>query len=531
MDLGFKRHRPVDESWDGLEIHFLDLTSLKLRAGYFVPFIVSRRLSSREVVPPEKFEEKLSPVLVEISRFTASIADSFTVFVAGGWIPKQHEEVRKEMERSHLVILDQRDIQAVVNAVGRSAQLKSLVSGLVYSLGREALSPYLPGRPARGGRFFGRSDKLKTVLSRKGSGGNFTIVGNRRIGKTSLLKEVKSQLRLTNSKILSAELYGSKCNSTIDVLYSLLAELDPRNATKVMAEIDFPQNFPRHIHSLAEKRGVEVAVFIDELDRILEFDEKQGYQLLHLLRNTFEHENCRIIFAGFRKAMDAMDRDDTPLFNFTHRIELTRLSREETNEMVARPLALLGLDVSQDMVASIFRETDGQPELIQVFGSAILRFAEEQQRVPDPTSLLEIVFRNDIFEQKVLATFIANANNIEQLVVYLLIRRAGRSNIAGYEFSHADIGSLLSAAGLHNVGTKEIYALTKNLTTGGIIARVTGAAWKYRFTIPQLARYCVGMDIDYLIESTLGKLDRSVDVIWDESDEERISDSAPDLEV
>lgn len=530
MDLGLKRHRPVEERRDSsLEIHYLDLTPLKLRAGYFTPFVLSSRLSSREVVPTEKIEEKLSPVLAEVSRFAASVSDSFTVFVAGGLIPQQHEEVRKEMERSHLAILDQRDIQALANATGKPAQLKCLVAGLIRSLGREVLSPYMPGKPALGGRFFGRSGQLKTVLSKKG-GGNFTIVGNRRIGKTSLLKEIKSQL-LTHSTIKASELYGSTFNSTIDVLQKLLTDLfeSSQRALKIMEEVDFPQNVPRQIQSLAEKRGV--AVFFDELDHVLEFDRRQGYQLIHILRNTFEHENCRIFFAGFRKVMAAMERDTTPLFNFTSRIELARLSREETSEMVTRPLSLLGCDVSQDLVAAIFRETDGQPELIQLFCSAILRCAEREQRVPDPVSLLEIVFGSDAFEQKVLGTFMANANHIEQLVVYMLIRRAGRSNIAGYEFSYADIGRLLSEAGLYNIGMNEIYALTKNLKTAGTIAELPGAKGKYRFTIPQLARYCVSMDIDYLIESALVKIDRSVDTIWDESEEEQVSSPALGLEI
>ena len=51
-----------------------------------------------------------------------------------------------------------------------------------------------PGRPASGGRLFGRSKVLNEIVSGK-TVRNYTIVRNRRICKTSLLHEVRASVR------------------------------------------------------------------------------------------------------------------------------------------------------------------------------------------------------------------------------------------------------------------------------------------------------------------------------------------------
>ncbi|MEZ4613924.1 MAG: hypothetical protein R2867_00215 [Caldilineaceae bacterium] len=49
------------------------------------------------------------------------------------------------------------------------------------------LSPYETSKPVTGSRFFGREAEVRRIIS---SDANFAIMGIRRIGKTSLLKEI-----------------------------------------------------------------------------------------------------------------------------------------------------------------------------------------------------------------------------------------------------------------------------------------------------------------------------------------------------
>ena len=58
--------------------------------------------------------------------------------------------------------------------------------------------PYSPGEPVEGWRFFGRRAELDRIVNTTQS---FVVVGPRRIGKTSLLKELAR--RLTDQKLMA----------------------------------------------------------------------------------------------------------------------------------------------------------------------------------------------------------------------------------------------------------------------------------------------------------------------------------------
>ena len=133
------------------------------------------------------------------------------------------------------------------------------------------------------------------------------------------------------------------------------------------------QKLSAHISYLPEVQNQDVALFIDEVDSILEFDEAQNYELLELLRASFQHERCRVFFTGFRRVMEAIRNLGTPLYNFTipsgDRTQPVRDARH-----IIGPMSRLGIDVSADLPAAILQETGGHPELIQMFCSEVVNF-------------------------------------------------------------------------------------------------------------------------------------------------------------
>src|SRR5262249_15127227 len=152
------------------------------------------------------------------------------------------------------------------------------------------------------------------------------------------------------------------------------------------------QNFPQVIQKEATRGGVRVAVFVDELDELLERDLGEGEYLMKILRATFQgQDNCRIFFAGFRNVMAEALRGNSELFNFTEKIYLRGLSRQETREMVENPLTLLGVDIHDDHIARIYQETKGHPELIQFYCNALLSITEETGQPPDANDLVSHV--------------------------------------------------------------------------------------------------------------------------------------------
>jgi AAA domain-containing protein len=511
---GFPTSRGITKE-EGIEAHWLDLTQLKLRVGHFTPFAVAPRLSGQNIVPAERIAPVLESIQTLLRRRSSDVRKredaNFAVLVVGGLLP---EALWTRIRGESIVLIDKVMIDAIYNAKHFDGKARLLCSAFVRSLGHQTLSPYQVGRPAHGSTFFGREQILQTMLAARRGGGSYTIIGNRRIGKTSLLREIRHRLFLQDPDSRLASIYGGTVNSTEQALQEILVRLGSlaeRDAADIASQKDL---FPAYVHSIADRQRHTVAVFIDELDHILEFDARQGYELLELLRATFEHQACRIFLAGFRRTREAAQSTKTPLFNFTAPVPLTRFTREETVEMITRPLRLLGLDtVTSDLPTAVHRETGGQPELVQIFGTEIVSSAEFGSKLPATSEILSKVLEGKLFEEKVLSTFLSNTTPYEELLCYLLIDdwRRGRKPMHEFEFGYGVMEALLKSKHLQ-LRMGELRNIATNLEMAGVISPVEGAGVKkFTFSVPQLARYCISMDLEVCIDTALERVQTAPD--------------------
>jgi CHAT domain-containing protein len=496
---GFKRYGPVETVGD-FEIHNLDLTSLKLDVGILTPFLIWKPLSGHGVVQ----SEQLAAVLLGLHSLTEVRQKKCFVLTIGGKLIRIDPPILEEFGLLGVAIMDRATMDEAMGTAKVAEKRRLLSAPLVKFLGRELLSPYVSGRPALGGRFFGRSSLVRRILP---SAGNFTIIGNRRIGKTSLLKELKERLKLEN--VLTAEIYGATCSSTMEVGYKLLHALGLfREAEHLQIYPRQVSNLPAQIHRISMDKQRPVAIFIDELDHILEFDAQHGYELLHLLRETCEgNQHCRVFLAGFRKVMEVAQSFAAPLFNFTMPIELPLFNQEEAYEMVTTPLEHLGIQVSNtDLPDAVYRETGGHPELIQIHCAEIIRFVQAAQRVPTEADLLMNVFNTPEYKQKVLSTFLANIDPYEELLCYLLMSDAEQvGQTANYKFGPADVHRVLEPVGV-SLTAQEITGVLTNLKVSGVISHVPDAREKYRFCAPRLISYSMELKLEISIKNALDKV-------------------------
>ena len=487
-----------------LEIHTLDLSGLKLNVSYNTPFIVPSRFSAHKIISAGSLEE----LLPQLHDRVRAARTSFVVLVVGGKIVDEIEIVQAFGKKS-VALISRLTIEAVMNAPDRDRALIALAEPLMRYLGRHTLSPYRPGKPAHAGRFFGRVEALSQALSGGKMGGNFTIMGNRRIGKTSLLREIKARLLKDNARLKTADIYGNNFHSTHDVIKGMFEHLRPDLARRLDSEPQLLDNLPAHINQLPEKANEDVAVFIDELDHILEFDAKQGFKLLNLLRATFEHERCRIFFAGFRRVMEAKNHQDTPLYNFTQALPLTSLTKIETHEMIIGPFSLLGIEVSPGLPEAIMHETSGHPELVQMFCAKVVEYFGAHGKSPSPDALISSIVEDNVFRQTVYAAFLKNTNPIEQLSCYGLIARAvnRRESFDRFQFALQDIDEVLRSHGI-SLSLRQLNLLADNLLIGGVVGLVAGRNSRvYRFAVPRLGDYCIADDLNYNIRKTKEELD------------------------
>jgi ATPase domain predominantly from Archaea len=502
---GFSRHRPVTP-FEDFELWELDLTQLKLNIHWFVPFIAPRQqLGSGKVTPRQ------------VKQFWQSAEDNIkqrqkiTVLLVGGALDAAADDpVLAELAERGVVVWDQRAMKEVAEAADTQSRYKAISLKLVEAVGRGALSPYVSGRPAIGGRFFGRSGHLRQYLA---DDSNCTIIGNRRIGKTSLLKEMRERLKLRGYR--TAEIYGATTGDSLSFVTQLLYELgEYRKAQQVERNNYHINRVPRWIKQMAAEKPV--AVFVDELDHILEFDSQQKYGLIHMLRGIFEsNAQCRIFFAGFRLVMKEKQSSKSPLFNFTKTVELEGFSREETFEMVTKPLAHLGIDVADtELPKEIYQTTAGHPEHIQICCAELIDLYESTGKLPDTVALVNRVIDSADYKQKVMGAFLSNTNPFEQLVCYLLMKDAG-DGIRTYEFDPAKLRLIINnKVGDGLAGEDKVDGVTTNLVVSGILMKVTGGVQTFRFASPMLAAYCKGLNLDMSIEKALKEVEKQPDLYY-----------------
>lgn len=492
---------------DEVEVHSIDLTALKIDASHFTPVLVARKLSGLTAVPSDRIED----ILPSLKRICGSQQANFAVLLIGGRLQNITPSLRQVCRENAIAVVDRPIMENTRAAITAEQKYQQFSAGLLRFLSLETLSPYKVGEPAWGGRFFGRAQILDRVIAGRRAR-SFILVGKRRIGKTSLLREIRRRLSLREPGLKATNIIdGSLFDGTEEFLSGIISQLKIGSLdSPTLHQQSVGPRFCRVIHNLAEKQSDGVVLFIDEADRLLELDEIQNWELMDILRATFQHRSCRIFLAGFRRVRAAADKLEHPLHNIGDVVSIGRLERDETLSMIRTPMHTLGIElVGSGLAEVIYRETGGQPELIQIFCSAILEHYSRTNRLPDASELVGDVVEGDFFEKKVLRTFLANASPYEEVLSYLLIDRAVKNGqpVEDFEFTLRDIHEVLAQKG-HSLGMEGVTTLASNLKLGGTIVSVPGAGRRYRFAVPQLPRACLDLDLELCIVTALERLER-----------------------
>jgi hypothetical protein len=506
---GFARRRPVEYRSE-FAIHYLDLSHLKLLAGPFTPFVIP----NSPAVSSFAGDLDVEIVIDKLGAVRGDVSGDFFVLVTGAKMPPATPALRARLRERKVALLDRDDMAAIEACAGDRDKLsRALIRAIVDDLGRSALSPYRHSQPALGERFFGRDDTIRDALHSRREG-VATFVGCRRIGKTSLLREVHRRLHdAFGERLKVADIYGSRdeYKNPENVLKDIVEQLfhGQPDAARLAADPDLPRKFPSIIRMLPERGSresgrLEVAVFIDEYDDLLDEDARRGYGLLKTLRSAFHgREHCHLFFAGFRRVIREFSNAGSELHNCGAPIDVEGLTRLEARGMIEKPLRLLGLDIRDDMVSLIYQETKGRPELIQLFCGELIAAADETGDLLSAADLTAKVVHTSTFRAKISSTFFSNAEPLEELLCLLLVARWETSGqpIEHFEFGLKEADDLLTQAKVE-LGVVEIDSLLENLRLLGAIENLTGST-RYRIAVPAFADYILSRDVRYLIRKAL----------------------------
>ncbi|WP_197971843.1 RNA-binding domain-containing protein [Microbacterium sp. Nx66] len=255
---------------------------------------------------------------------------------------------------------------------------------------------YRTQNPVSGVDFFGRAGLMRNLSAAIDGDQNIAILGLRRSGKTSVLRELRRVLLPRRVVMPIADFQMLEEHSAEELASSIAASLNEElkvvkakgidvwigNESDQSVEDLTPSALSDRIKRVASRNpGVRIVVAVDEVESAAAIARENPMAikvLLGALRSAAQaRENVSLVFSGVANRMfrssSLGDRGevDNPMFNQVSSVYLTPFELEETTSLLrdlGRPMLL---DWQPDAIAEVQRLTGGFPYFVRDLASAV----------------------------------------------------------------------------------------------------------------------------------------------------------------
>lgn len=286
---------------------------------------------------------------------------------------------------------------------------------------QQQINPFVIGQWVRGEKFFGREDLMAELLG--GSRSAVWVAGLRRMGKTSLLREIERRV-LQNARSPYLPVYWDMEGASDDATLreSLLAALDETSG-RFAAETDWEKTntseLLRTIQQAARLQQKTLLLLCDEVEALLTVAQDDPHVLARLRRVMQGSADMRCIVAATRRLarLETLEATETSPFlhGFTPPLYLPPLQENECQALLRQG------GFSEPLQAELYRLSGGHPFLIQVLAKRTLEFDD-----------LEEAFSSMQHDDALLNFFRVDYQAL-QPVEQALLRRCAQSDLASSE--------------------------------------------------------------------------------------------------
>jgi hypothetical protein len=395
------------------------------------------------------------------------------------------------------IVLDLADQTCINQASSPTAATLDIILGQIT---RSRLAPYEKHRPVVGAQFFGRKAEINRILNNPKE--NYLIVGIRRVGKTSLLKELERRMNEIDKpgKDQIRRLYVdcSVIESEEDFLSSITYRLDKSELKMLLGRASQSMRYKSLMFERFHKiHGGMITFLIDEVDRML-VRLKDPDAFFSTLRAASTAEHARFILAGFRLPMRDVFNQKKSLHHMVDTMNLGKLKYDDVFFMVTQPMEKLRITVKsrESVVNRIYRETAGLPNYIQFYCSTLLSQLDARKDSVLSEEDLAAVYEDHEFRDFILETFMTNTEPVEQAMVFAMIQEGGNP-VGQRRYSMKMINGFLKKHKL-NLTLEQLDATLQNLELAGVIDQV---GQDYEFSIPLLIRLLrSARNVEFMLE-------------------------------
>lgn len=308
------------------------------------------------------------------------------------------------------------DLAQVAVAQDPNAALRDLV---VSRISLRSLSPFTTTSPVTHSMFFGREPVLRRIVEQTKS--SFAVTGGRRIGKTSLLKQLHTvRLPAGGSQSLYADCSTLTAHNRDDV--RLLFDWQPP------AGSGMPDSFAGLIAALPLNKNVPLVLLLDEADRLVTIDAAAGWPWLWTLRAAANAGHLRFILSGERKLREALRDAGSPLFNAAEEIRMGPLDYRAVAALVVQPMRKLAIRFVDEhaVVDRIYAFTSGHPNIVQRLCQLVIESLNETSSRQVTVETVDAILTDIRFqEEDFLSTYWERATTLEKIISLLLSEQQG----------------------------------------------------------------------------------------------------------
>jgi AAA ATPase domain len=261
--------------------------------------------------------------------------------------------------------------QTIITAGGIEGRLTNI---------QQLVSPYTVGVPATSNIFVGREDimgKIEALLGKAGQLNSILLHGHRRMGKTSILRNLTD--RFGHDIIANFDMRSISSSNTSEFLYNIAITIydalpnapipEPQRNDFVVSDpfTVFSREFLNKIESSVANR--HLILTIDEFE-IIDALIKSGQikpEILRFFRSLIEaYPWLVIVFAGLHTLPEMTEAYWEPFFGSTRQIHVSFLSWVSAQRLIENPSKDFSANFAPEATRRIYDLTNGQAYLIQI---------------------------------------------------------------------------------------------------------------------------------------------------------------------
>ena len=270
---------------------------------------------------------------------------------------------------------------------------------------------FIYGVSVSGENFTDRVEETRRLTMDFENGVNVILISPRRMGKTSLVKKVQSQVDNPNIRVIYMDIYDcrseydfyNKFSTTIlketsgkmdlflDNVKQFLTRLSPKISFSPDPNMDYsvslgitPKNYaPEEILDLPErmasKMGIHIVVCIDEFQQVGEWTDSLTIQ--KRLRSVWQHQqNTSYCLFGSKKHLltNLFQNRRMPFYHFGDTIYLKPISTDDWIPFICGKFAEKGKKISEEFVKQICTTVNNHSSYIQQLAWNVMVNTEQE---------------------------------------------------------------------------------------------------------------------------------------------------------